>query len=271
VVETISCFLTGGYTEAGYLQHFFELINPKYRYIQRLPNKTVKKKGKEKALCTSYSGLTGEALIDEICHYLESEKIRRDVEQSKAVIIEDDTDDRFAGMSREEVKLYLREVQDRIHRLLSEPIPIIFILACPEIESWFIADWSNGFRSLFLDKKRMSEIEVGNRGLLEHSFHKYVKDELLAGEENPELYSEKNPYMKMSQCICDALHYISIKPEEKIDNASIKTICNIKESRQVYYSKKKDGALMVKRILPEVVAETCRMYFVDGYNELKAL
>lgn len=271
MVETVSCFLTGGYTEAGYLQHFFELINPRYRYIQMLPNKTIKKKGKEKALCISYSGLTGEALIDRICHYLENEKIRRDVEQSKAVIIEDDTDDRFSGMSREEVKMYLRYVQDRIHRLLSKPIPIIFILACPEIESWFIADWNNGFRRLFMDKKRMSEIELGNRGLLEHCFHKCVKDELLTGEENPELYSERIPYKKMSQCICDILHYISIEPEEKMANASIETICNIKESRQVYYSKKTDGALMVKRILPEVVAKTCRGFFIDGFNELKEL
>lgn len=271
MVETVSCFLTGGYTEAGYLQHFFELINPKYRYIQRLPNKTVKKKGNGKALCKTYSGLTGEALIDEICHNLENEKIRHDVEQSKAVIIEDDTDNRFAGMSKEEVNMYLREVKDRIHRLLSEPIPIIFILACPEIESWFIADWNNGFRSFFLDKKRMSEIEVGNRGLLEHCFHKYVKDELLGGEENPEHYSENIPYKKMSQCICDALHYISIGPEEKIENASIETIRDIKDSRQVYYSKKKDGAQMVKRILPEVVAKTCRVFFMDGFNELKDL
>ena len=66
VNDRIACFLTCGYTEAGAMQFFLRKINDKFEYKQYLPNKTIKKKGDSMTIKRDISGLTGDALLENV-------------------------------------------------------------------------------------------------------------------------------------------------------------------------------------------------------------
>lgn len=271
MVETISCFLTAAYTEAGYMQAFLEKINPKYRFVQKIPNKIRKRKGTSKTINEKYNGLTGEGLIDQICCYLDNDRIKHEIRKSKAIVIEDDTDDRFAKLDEHEFGEYVRKTRERITEKLGNIVPVIFLYACPEIESWFIADWNNGFKAFFLDKERMGDLEWGTRGLIEHFFHRYVQDELLEGLNNPEDFSYIKPYRKISDELIRKIYQIGCSPIETMSNINDRDVVSIHNSKCLYYSKKKDGQNILKRIDPDEVSKDCRTFFLRGYCELKAL
>lgn len=271
MVETISCFLTAAYTEAGYMQAFLEKINPKYRFVQRIPNKTRKRKGTPKPINKTYSGITGEGLIDQICQYLDNDRIRREIKKSRAIVIEDDTDNRFAELDEREISEYIRKTKGRITEKIGDALPIVFLYACPEIESWFIADWDNGFKAFLLDKERMNDLEWGTRGLIEHYFHGYVRNELLEGLKNPEDFSYVKPYRKISNELIYNIHQIGCSPQNTMNGISDREAELIHNSKCLYYSKKDDGQDMLRRIDPDKVSKDCRKFFLSGYRELKAL
>ena len=42
----IACYITGGWTECGYMTQFLQKINDQFDYRQRFPRKNIGKKGK---------------------------------------------------------------------------------------------------------------------------------------------------------------------------------------------------------------------------------
>ena len=271
VKEKISCFLTGGYSEAGYMQQFLMKINPQYQYMQQLPNKTIKKRGVVKQISDEYSGLTGDALIDKICELLEREKVRDEVLESRAILIEDDTDNRFTGLNADELLQKEAMVRAKICNLLGREIPVLFLYACPEIESWFIADWENGFGGLLSDKTRMRSLSPETRQYCNIRIHQAINHNVLGGEENPERFAEHIPYQKISDRIKREIEQFSKAPRTDNPNISFEMETEITNSREVYYSKRSDGGMMLKRLNPDAVASVCDEYFRKNFQDLKNL
>lgn len=44
VKPQIACYITGGWTECGYMTHFLEKINNTFDYRQRFPQKNIEKR-----------------------------------------------------------------------------------------------------------------------------------------------------------------------------------------------------------------------------------
>ncbi len=75
-------------------------------------------------------------------------------------------------------------------------------------------------------------------------------------------------YVKLSDVLINAVQtevktYICEWKDRKESYAD-----QIKNSRDLYYSKKLHGDRMLRNIQPQVVAEKCRKYFRDTYNEI---
>lgn len=57
----IACYITGGWTECGYMTQFLQKINDQFDYRQRFPRKNIGKKGKARS-DFKIAGTTGAAL-----------------------------------------------------------------------------------------------------------------------------------------------------------------------------------------------------------------
>ena len=268
MVEKIACFLTCGYTEAGVMQSFLRKINRKYEYKQYLPNKTIKKKGDPKIINPEFSGLTGEALLEKIYSILE--KHRNEINLCKAVLIEDDLDGKFHEFSDGDVIEYKKRITDCVHEKLGSDLPVIIMYASPEIESWFVADWKNGFSFLYTGSGTVKDVSYNARLLFTHHLRQYIIKEILKEYaddiENYGWFDGK--YIKLSDEIIEAVQtrvkeYMSGLPT--INNLQLKEIV---ESRDLYYSKNLHGSTMLRRIQPMIVSEKCPRFFGNAYNEL---
>lgn len=268
MVERIACFLTCGYTEAGAMQAFLKRINDKYEYKQFLPNKPIKKKGNSKIIKEKFSGLSGEKLLEKIYEILG--KHRDEILTCKAVLIEDDLDGRFYKKSIKEIEEYKDEIVNKVHEKLQNDLPVFFMFASPEIESWFIADWKNGFEFLYLDNGVVKDVDRNARQFFLHHLKLFIDQDIL-GEycDTIEDFGWINgEYIKLSDQIIDAVQ-IGVKENIRtLPNLNIDYAKQIIESRDLYYSKKLHGDRMLRNIHPEVVANKCKVYFSDFYNAL---
>ena len=268
MVSRVACFLTCGYTEAGAMQCFLRKINDSYEYKQYLPNKTIKKKGDAKIIKKEISGLTGEALLKKIYSILEKHK--DEINTCKAVLIEDDLDGRFHNCDNETIKEYHDAIVAEVHSKLESDIPVFILYASPEAESWFIADWDNGFGYLYGKSNRIKDMDQKAKSFFLHHLRDYIYSEVLKEySHNIEEYGWfENGYVKLSDQIISVIQtnikdYVRTLPQANSD-----CVKQIIESRDLYYSKKLHGDIMLRSIRPDVVAEKCRQYFMGTYNEL---
>ena len=268
MVSRVACFLTCGYTEAGAMQFFLRKINDSYEYKQYLPNKTIKKKGDAKIIKKEISGLTGEALLKKIYSILEKHK--DEINTCKAVLIEDDLDGRFHNCDNETIKEYHDAIVAEVHSKLESDIPVFILYASPEAESWFIADWDNGFGYLYGKSNRIKDMDQKAKSFFLHHLRDYIYSEVLKEySHNIEDYGWfENGYIKLSDQIISVIQtnikdYVRTLPQANSD-----CVKQIIESRDLYYSKKLHGDIMLRNISPDVVAEKCRRYFMGTYNEL---
>lgn len=268
MVDRIACFLTCGYTEAGAMQFFLKKINDKYEYKQYLPNKTIKKKGDAKNISSNISGLTGEALLEKIYSILE--KYRDEISKCKAILIEDDLDGKFHGYSSEQIENYTSQIINKVHEKLQKDIPVFILYASPEAESWFIADWENGFEYLYCHSGVVADVEHGARLFFSHNLKQYI-DRNILGEysNNIEEYGWFGEnYLKLSDQIIDTIQ-MGIKDYiNEMRNVNPAYVRQIVESRDLYYSKKLHGDRMLRCIKPNLVASKCRKYFGTTYNQM---
>ena len=148
VKPKVACYITGGWTECGYMTHFLEKINSTYDYRQRFPQKNIGKKGKLKSEF-KIDGKTGTDLIRYV--YDDVSKHSSELKDYAAILIEDDMDDRFFLPSKvmrdyELIEKKKLEIQEKIRKKMdNSDIKVFFLYALPEIEAWFIADWNHTF------------------------------------------------------------------------------------------------------------------------------
>lgn len=268
MVNTVACFLTCGYTEAGAMQFFLRRINNKYEYKQYLPNKTIKKKGDAKNISSEISGLTGEALLEKI--YAILEKHRSEISKCKAILIEDDLDGRFHEYSDEQIEEYHSRIVSIVHEKLQKEIPVFLLYASPEAESWFLADWKNGFEYLYCDRGIVSDIDYGAKGFFVHHLKQYIDDNILKeySDEIEEYGWFDGKYVKLSDELIEAIQTGAKEYIESLPGTNQEYVRQIQESRELYYSKKLHGDRMLRNIRPDAIANKCRKYFGKTYNQM---
>lgn len=268
VTKRIACFLTCGYTEAGAMQAFLKKINNNFEYKQYLPNKTIKKKGDSKTISRKISGLTGSALLEKIYTIIQNHPI--EIAQCSAILIEDDLDGNFYGMDKTQIQGYINSIQEKIHSILKCNIPIFILYASPEIESWFIADWDNGFGYIYTSDVCVTDIDSSTKIFFTHHLRQYLNTYVLKEYsndiENYGYFHQK--YYKLSDEIIEAIQtrvkeYISLLP-----NTNQLYSKQISSSRDLYYSKKLHGDRMLRRLEPLTLANKCRHFFSPTFNSL---
>lgn len=270
MVDKIACFLTCGYTEAGAMQSFLKKINNEFDYKQFLPNKTIKKKGAPKTINSHISGLTGEALLEKVYSIVSNHK--EEIGKCRAIIIEDDLDGRFYGYSCEEIEEYKKSIINKIHDKLENKIPVFILYASPEIESWFIADWKNGFEYLYHESSVVKDIKDRKvREFFSYNLRQYINNEILKEYvENIEEFGYfDGEYVKLSTGITRAIENDVKRYIENTSKAEEETIKQIIESKYLYYSKKLHGDIMLRNINPDILVEKCRKYFKESYYQIK--
>lgn len=267
VNNRIACFLTCGYTEAGAMQSFLRKINDKFEYKQYLPNKTIKKKGTPKNINKEISGLTGEKLLEKVYEILDKHK--GEINYCQAVLIEDDLDGRFHNWPKDDIEVYKNTIISRVRNILGNQEMKVFILfASPEAEAWFIADWENGFKSLY-ESNSINDLEYSERQFFTHQLKQYIDREVLKEYANDiEMYGYfGDKYLKLSdQIIRVILEDIKTYLLEYNDNHTYAE--KIANSRNLYYSKKLHGDRMMRKIVPNILKEKCKHFFEPTYLEL---
>ena len=273
-----ACYITGGDSECGDMVAFFRRINRGIEYFQRCPNKPKYRKRSERiyapagnAVQQNLRGLTGSDLIsyaveDIRTHYAEQSRPY----DFDMIVIEDDADFRF-GNDNPQSKLRQYEATIR-SALVQVPntnsyIPIHFIFASPELEIWFLADWEHSFQECYCKK---FGYETGR--FYTTRLYSYIRQNLLHGFRAIESWHRLNPdksNKKLSEEIEACIQQVAVDicndttTKEKFRMA-------LQASRQLRYSKKVDGATMLSRIDPSIVAQHCRRFFAPAYECLKA-
>lgn len=266
VTKRIACFLTCGYTEAGAMQAFLRKMNGNYEYKQYLPNKTVKKKGDPKTISPEISGLTGSALLEKVYTIIKNHKA--EIAQCSGILIEDDLDGRFHGMATSDIERYNDSIKKEIYSIIEDHVPVFLLYASPEIESWFIADWDNGFGYIYNFSGCVTDMETSAKMFFTHHLKRFINLYILKEYSNDiESYGYFNQvYYKLSDQIIEAIQtgvkeYISVLP-----NINKRYSEQIVSSRDLYYSKKLHGDRMLRNLEPSVIANKCRHFFFPVYN-----
>lgn len=262
--KRVACFFTGGYTELNAMKSFVIRINGNAEYRQLCPISPRKSRNATRnrtSINTSQSGNTGDSLISYVLKIVDEPYFRR--ESYDAILIEDDKDDRFIDKSTSTLDLEKWEnfKEDVKQRLAAKgvAVPIIILLAAPEIEAWFVSDWENGFGQVY---KATNELNGPQNSYFSTVFRKYVKDEILTNKysESVETYGYfDGNYKKLSDEIQEALNSKDFL--EGYEPAF--------EHEPIRYSKRKQGEVMLENIDPQKVLDGCKVFFKEAFFELR--
>lgn len=269
-MKKLACFFAGGYTEAaGYMQLFLDKISDKYVYEQCIPNSTRIRRGTSKIIKDSYSGLTGERLLDTVYEYLNKPYIKERFNNGDyaGVLLEDDLDGRFDSFDENDINNWETRIRSKIANILDKKVPVFFVYAAPEIESWFISDWNNGFGKFLVNSSYFCKLDTNYRKKYAFDLKKDIDNKLLNNGKIPiEKYAfEHGEYRKLSedlQLLINERNNATMEKLRKVDNyyENVQGFC---------YSKKVHGPSILKNISPENVVERCNIYFGRSYLSLK--
>ena len=271
VKPKIACYITGGWTECGYMTRFLEKINNRYDYKQRFPQKNIGKKGKTRKEFV-IDGKTGSALLKWIYQDIRAHK--DEFEQYKAILIEDDMDDQFFLESKErrdfeEIENRKAKIAEEIQKILQNgQMQVFFLYALPEIEAWFISDWDN---TLGLEYRNvLSGINPYFSLTFKNFFVREVLNDRYSAEEIENFGFKDSQYQKLSERLIQAFsEYSCADAVYKNNKAFNKKINELIRDNKIMYSKKTEGVNMLQRLEPEKVAAVCTYYFSKAYGELK--
>ncbi|WP_424768332.1 hypothetical protein [Paenibacillus sp. sgz302251] len=257
MVKEIGCFVTGAWTEAGAMTSFLKKVNGNYEYTQLLPNKPKFRRG----LDPKVSGLTGDSLIEEM--YVRMKRYKSEYAKYAAFIIEDDLDCRFHDKNDVQIHEIKKGIQHEVNNIIGKDIPLIFLLASPEIESWFLTDWSNTFSKLYKNDFFLNRLRI-------YIDRHIIKDYWEIGIERYGIIEGK--YFKLSDQIMDAVQ-TGVKEELllKISGNYKKKVQMIFEDRSLYYSKRTHGDQMLRLLSPENLLDKCNLFFAPAYREISSL
>ncbi len=243
-------FATAGHTETGGLQSFLTKLLPGVDWVRRFPavKKPAPKYGRaDPTPAAALQGTTGDALVTRMLANLDLYR----ADDLDFVLLVDDADCRFA--SPNDLPAWKDRIADAVTESAGRALPLFTLLAAPEVETWLLADWEEGFRAqyprLAVALRRHLETCVGlDWGELES----YGGGKSASGCRD-----------KLSQALSDA-----VAAGGDCDDCRLKTVAASMVGQR--YSKQHDGAAMLKRVRPERVRKACKLYFAGAYVELQA-
>lgn len=240
----VGYFCSGGYTETGGMAQFLQRINPELKWKRCFPavDKPNLKQGRMRATpIGAASGVSGESLVNRMLNIL-NEPVFEHNDHYDLILLIDDLDCRFNN-NTELCSDWMLNTFNRVEQALGRHVQFEALFASPEIETWFIADWANGFG------KEYRDIEVLLR--------REITTLLGACHNSPEDYG--GPLFNGSCTI-------------KISAEIQKIITNLSLPNHIYrYSKRENGPAMLNRIDPEQVSSICNRYFRLVYMRLRNL
>lgn len=144
------------------------------------------------------------------------------------------------------------------------------LYASPEAESWFLADWKNGFEYLYCNSGVVDDMEKNVKQFFVYHLKKYIDENVLKEYVNEiEEYGWfHGKYFKLSDEIIKAIQSDIKVYIQELPRTNEKYVRQIVESRKLYYSKKLHGDRMLRNIEPKLVSEKCKKYFGDTYQKL---
>lgn len=254
-------FCTAGYTETGGLPEFLRKLRGDVEWERCFPAKVkpAPKLGRmTSAPVAQHSGATGERLVKEmlarLSKYYSGERCLFDF-----VLLVDDADCRFAG-EPEALAAWRTELAAGVRAAVGRDLPVYVLLASPEIESWLLADWELGFgghyRSIGVALRRhVRDCLLTNAGLDWETVEDFGGQRLGGGCEH-----------KLSEALRDAIRAGGRCDQCAPPQAS--TSADMPPTTRLRYSKRDDGASMLKRIRPERVRLHCPRHFAPAQAEL---
>ena len=269
--KRIACFFTGGYTELYGMTQFLIKINGDVDFIKLTP--TRERRSKEdirnrtrhmEIIAKRESGLTGEKLIEHVKEFVQSERFKE--EQYDVILIEDDKDDRFLTIQDDGTSVFNEEewetFKDDVQKQLQDvgvTIPIILIMAAPEVEAWFLADWDNSFGAEY--RKILSNEQ---NQYFSTKFRIHINEEILTEryKDNIESYGYfDRKYVKLSEKIQKSL-------DENDFMAGYSGECS---GKMIRYSKTQNGGRMLANIDSQKILQKCSHCFREGYYKLQGI
>ena len=271
--KKIACFITGGFTEVNSMKWFLKKVNANLDFIQLCPVSLRKNRDSirnrvntslNNGVSTSRgpNGLTGASLVNYVVEYITDPKYSFSPSEYAAILIEDDKDSRFLaiqddGSSKIDISAwnkYEEEVSEKIGRIVPD-IPVILLLAAPEVEAWFIADWDNSFAKAF---KAVSGLTTEENTLFSTRFRRYINDTLL---------TERYRYSIEEYGYFDGMYRKLI---EEIQNAlDVNDFLKDRTPhKEIRYTKTNHGEEMLREIEPQSVRRGCTTCFRKVYDML---
>ncbi|MRG94243.1 hypothetical protein [Polyangium spumosum] len=268
-VIRIGYFCTGGQTELGArtlesgvreltaIDAFLRKISPEIAWERAFPAREKPgpkhKPGSAPASFKhpSASGVTGRTLERTMRERLEKYYRGADC-KFDAIVLIDDADCRFRDDAHR--KSWLEEREQEVRESTARPeLPFVALLASPEVESWLLADWEEGFGQEY------DSIQVNFCRALEQELlgeRPWVRVEAFGGPFDPQKGSCTR---KLSTEIQKVLERLAMEKGEAADR------------RTYTYSKRENGPDMLRRIRPDKAAETCRLMLRPAILALRDL
>lgn len=197
---------------------------------------------------------------------------REEIARCKAILIEDDLDGRFFGCSASEIEAYNQVILHRIHEILEKEIPVFILYASPEAESWFVADWKNGFEYLYSDSGIVDDLDRNAKLFFVHHLKRYIDNNILKQyvDDIEEYGWFEGEYIKLSDELITAVQVGVKEYIRELSTVNHSYVEQIIESRKLYYSKKLHGDRMLRNIQPDIVARKCNRYFGSVYKVIRS-
>lgn len=251
MVTSVGYFCSGGYTETGGIQVFLQKINPALNWKRCFPavDKPLPRRGRENSTpIRSHNGVTGEKLVEAMLEQLKKYGFDCDY-----LLLIDDADCRFNRESDVEqaVSRHVNHLQAQIDEVLQRHVPLLFLWAAPEVETWFVADPTKSFARVYPKTAAHALIQYINQKVLGSEYRHRI-------ESYGGLPTNGACSVKLSSQIQAAFAAPELQP-------------TLAELPSLHYSKKSHGAAMLKQIDPRAVARRCRTYFERTYRELHQL
>jgi hypothetical protein len=247
----IGYFCSSGYTETGGMEEFLKKLLPNVRWERCFPavSKPAPKlrrerqaEGKPMPLAeprSSEAGLTGDVLQRRMMEILKTWHVRR-ADPCDAYLLIDDADCRYCAERAEVVLQQWNSWQaglgQQVERELGRKVPVVALLASPEVEGWLVADWERSFQ-----------------------------------EHYPGLATELRRWLK-GQLSGSSLE--SFGCPQKDGGCTRKLSEELQEEVRKLggrFSKKDDAPHMLMRVRPDKVATSCPGLFLSGWRALQSL
>lgn len=197
-------------------------------------------------------GVTGNGLLDRmearLTKYYRGPSCGFDV-----IVLIDDADCRF--LDHHAFESWRSEVEEKIRDWTDRP-QLVFLpmLASPEIETWLLADWDEGFG------REYAPIQVSFRRALGHPDvlgpGPWLDVETFGAPYDP---SKGSCTRKLSDEVNKVLGRLAQVAGPNVD------------PKAYTYSKRENGPDMLRRVRPEEVAKLCRLFFREPLHALQAM